>query len=242
MRPVCVRSWAAVIVVIGSGGPFSPYSSPVSTRKPPHQRLTGRGAPIDDPGGLTAAGAALSKAAQGEIQRLSARADSSPSPPAAPVQSPTPGPCLTMPDGSSRGKPGAVRAARRVRRAAWGNGPAATPTPRPRPTQPPCGLTGRELPHGLGDPGLGCSALGSVGGSGARGVVPRSVQEHPAGARPDAWQADARPAGRLGRPRWWLLGVRPAAELLAGGPTREGTGWPTASRSAGAAGVGGPSG
>jgi hypothetical protein len=41
--PVCVRSWAAVIVVIGSGGPFSPYSSPVSTRKLPHQRLTGRG-------------------------------------------------------------------------------------------------------------------------------------------------------------------------------------------------------
>jgi transposase len=31
------------MVVIGSGGPFSPYSSPVSTRKLPHQRLTGRG-------------------------------------------------------------------------------------------------------------------------------------------------------------------------------------------------------
>jgi len=29
-----------------------------------------------------------------------------------------------------------VRVARRVRRAAWGNGPAVTPTPRPRPTQP----------------------------------------------------------------------------------------------------------
>jgi transposase len=29
-----------------------------------------------------------------------------------------------------------VKAARRVRRAAWGNGPAVTPTPRPRPTQP----------------------------------------------------------------------------------------------------------
>jgi WhiB family transcriptional regulator, redox-sensing transcriptional regulator len=40
--PVCSRSWAAVIVVIGSGDPFSPYSSPVSTRKLPHQRLTGR--------------------------------------------------------------------------------------------------------------------------------------------------------------------------------------------------------
>jgi hypothetical protein len=32
MPPVCVRSWAAVIVVIGPGDPFSPYSSPVSTR------------------------------------------------------------------------------------------------------------------------------------------------------------------------------------------------------------------
>jgi len=30
-------------MVIGSGDPFSPYSSPVSTRKLPHQRLTGRG-------------------------------------------------------------------------------------------------------------------------------------------------------------------------------------------------------
>ena len=34
------------------------------------------------------------------------------------------------------GEPGAVRVARRVRRAAWGNGPGAIPTPRPRPTQP----------------------------------------------------------------------------------------------------------
>jgi len=29
-----------------------------------------------------------------------------------------------------------VKAARRVRRAAWGNGPRAIPAPRPRPTQP----------------------------------------------------------------------------------------------------------
>jgi hypothetical protein len=29
---VCNRTCAAVIVVIGSGDPFSPYSSPVSTR------------------------------------------------------------------------------------------------------------------------------------------------------------------------------------------------------------------
>jgi large subunit ribosomal protein L7/L12 len=42
-------------------------------------------APIDDPDGLTAAGAALSKAALEEIERLSARDDSSSSPPAAPV-------------------------------------------------------------------------------------------------------------------------------------------------------------
>jgi ribosomal protein L7/L12 len=42
-------------------------------------------APIDDPHGLTAAGAALSKAALEEIKRRSARTDSLPSPPAAPV-------------------------------------------------------------------------------------------------------------------------------------------------------------
>jgi hypothetical protein len=39
-------------------------------------------------------------------------------------------------DGRPCGEPGAVRVARRVRRAAWGNGPAAMPAPRPRPTQP----------------------------------------------------------------------------------------------------------
>jgi hypothetical protein len=35
-------------VVIGSGNPFSPYSSPVSTRKLPHQRLTGRVTAVAD--------------------------------------------------------------------------------------------------------------------------------------------------------------------------------------------------
>ena len=39
-------------------------------------------------------------------------------------------------DGRNRGEPGAVRVARRVRRAAWGNGSGAIPAPRPRPTQP----------------------------------------------------------------------------------------------------------
>jgi hypothetical protein len=38
--------------------------------------------------------------------------------------------------GRDHGEPVAVRAARRVRRAAWGNGPAAMPAPRPRPTHP----------------------------------------------------------------------------------------------------------
>ena len=52
------------------------------------------------------------------------------------TRSPTPGPAQPPPDGSDRGEPGAWRRARRVRRAAWGNGPAATPAPRPRPTQP----------------------------------------------------------------------------------------------------------
>src|SRR6478736_6299354 len=50
--------------------------------------------------------------------------------------SPTPGPLLPLPDRSDRGEPGAWRRARRVRRAAWGNGPRVIPTPRPRPTQP----------------------------------------------------------------------------------------------------------
>jgi hypothetical protein len=40
------------------------------------------------------------------------------------------------PDGRNRGEPVAWRHARRVRRAAWRNGPAATLTTRSRPTQP----------------------------------------------------------------------------------------------------------
>ena len=44
--------------------------------------------------------------------------------------------CAFVHDGRPCGEPGAVRVARRVRRAAWGNGPAAMPAPRPRPTQP----------------------------------------------------------------------------------------------------------
>ena len=38
------------------------------------------------------------------------------------TRSPTPGPCINA-HGRNRGEPGAVKAARRVRRAAWGNGP-----------------------------------------------------------------------------------------------------------------------
>lgn len=41
-----------------------------------------------------------------------------------------------MPDGRDRGEPGAVRAARRVRRAARGDGPGVIREPRPVPTQP----------------------------------------------------------------------------------------------------------
>ncbi len=44
--------------------------------------------------------------------------------------------CLNQPDDRNHGEPVAVKAARRVRRAAWGNGPRETATPRPRPTQP----------------------------------------------------------------------------------------------------------
>ena len=42
----------------------------------------------------------------------------------------------TQPDGRNHGEPDARKRARRVRRAAWRNGPAATPEPRSRPTQP----------------------------------------------------------------------------------------------------------
>ncbi len=50
-------------------------------------------------------------------------------------KSPAPG-SPTTPDGRNRGEPGAQKWARRVRRAAWGNGPGAIRAPRPRPTQP----------------------------------------------------------------------------------------------------------
>jgi hypothetical protein len=50
---------------------------------------------------------------------------------------PNPGSKLPEPThGRNHGEPVAVKAARRVRRAARGNGPAAMPAPRPRPTQP----------------------------------------------------------------------------------------------------------
>ena len=52
------------------------------------------------------------------------------------------------------GEPGAVRVARRVRRAAWGNGPGAIPTPRPRST-PHLPL---RLPEGLGRAEQGSAA------------------------------------------------------------------------------------
>ena len=50
---------------------------------------------------------------------------------------PNPGTRLPEPThGRNHGEPVAWRHARRVRRAAWGNGPAAMPAPRPRPTHP----------------------------------------------------------------------------------------------------------
>ena len=52
------------------------------------------------------------------------------------ARSPTPGPAQPRLNGRDRGEPAAGRPARRVRRAAWGNGPGAIPAPRPRPTQP----------------------------------------------------------------------------------------------------------
>src|SRR3954463_1274869 len=58
---------------------------------------------------------------------------------AAPVRRVVPNPGSRLPEpthGRNHGEPGAVKVARRVRRAAWGNGPAAMPAPRPRPTPP----------------------------------------------------------------------------------------------------------
>ncbi|MGH3327220.1 MAG: group II intron reverse transcriptase/maturase [Streptomycetales bacterium] len=46
-------------------------------------------------------------------------------------------PASTKPSPQNRGEPGAHKCARRVRRAAWRNGPGATQTPRSRPTQLP---------------------------------------------------------------------------------------------------------
>jgi len=51
------------------------------------------------------------------------------------ARSPVPG-SPTTPDGRNRGEPGTRRRVRRVRRAAWGNGPGAIRVPRPRLTQP----------------------------------------------------------------------------------------------------------
>ena len=48
---------------------------------------------------------------------------------------PAPGRFLATPDDRDRGEPVAERSARRVRRAAWRNGPEAIPAPRSRPTQ-----------------------------------------------------------------------------------------------------------
>ena len=56
-----------------------------------------------------------------------------------PVRRPVPKPGCRAPEqthGRDHGEPVAWRHARRVRRAAWGNGPAAMPAPRPRPTHP----------------------------------------------------------------------------------------------------------
>jgi hypothetical protein len=60
--------------------------------------------------------------------------------------SPHPGQRRTTPDGRNRGEPGASGGARRVRRAARGNGPEAIPAPRPVPTQPAVGPPSAALP------------------------------------------------------------------------------------------------
>jgi hypothetical protein len=65
------------------------------------------------------------------------RASGTPAPsPIGAARSPAPGPCQITPDSRNRGEPAAGRPARRVRRAAWGNGLEAIPAPRPSPTQP----------------------------------------------------------------------------------------------------------
>ena len=55
--------------------------------------------------------------------------------PASHADTTSPGQSPTPPNGRDRGEPVTERSVRRVRRAAWGNGPVATPKPRPRPTQ-----------------------------------------------------------------------------------------------------------
>jgi hypothetical protein len=89
---------------------------------------------------------------------------------------------LNNPKDRVRGEPVALRGARRVRRAAWGNGPGAIPAPRPRPTQP-VGLGGRaaggcagQRPDRTHGPGTGRAraALGVLACRADRGWVSSS--------------------------------------------------------------------
>ena len=68
-------------------------------------------------------------------------------------RSPIPGSSPTTPNDRNRGEPEAERSARRVRRAAGGNGPRAIPEPRPRPTRP-CrsGMKAGVTAHAPGSP------------------------------------------------------------------------------------------
>ena len=78
-------------------------------------------------------------------------------------------------NGSDRGEPVASRGARRVRRAARGNGPAAMPTPRPVPTQPthrPSGAAGPGRVQDCGSQGTGTSALPARSGNALGPVTP----------------------------------------------------------------------
>jgi len=77
------------------------------------------------------------------------------------ARSPAPGPCQNTPDGRNRGEPVAPRGARRVRRAAGRNGPAATLEPRSRPTQRDRGPAGCSLPKAAPGPGPGERGLGT---------------------------------------------------------------------------------
>src|SRR5215471_3443185 len=93
----------------------------------------------------------------------------------------------TPPDGSNRGEPVAGKPARRVRRAARGNGPVATPEPRPGPTQRPDVLADPRAARYPADDPPGAVPIqplaAGIGENGSFGALADRQVDGPGGAR-----------------------------------------------------------